>query len=447
MGIASAGEAMSQQGLVDIEELAQRVRSAPARSVLNEAINCYKVGAYRSCVVTTWIALVYDFIDKFRELALSNDASAKELIQKFDDIQKHRKVDEALKFERDVLSVAAGQFELISSQELADLQRLFDDRNRFGHPNLNQELDSISCTPELARTHMRTAVELVMQRPPVQGKAALSAIRDVVDSKYFPTEAENALIALRGTPLARAKKIVVREFFLGCVSSLIIENPTSETFYRRLAAAQACRRMHPETVDELIASRLPPILEKVSDSGFPYLVTLVAQADEYLVSISEPLKVRIRSFIEGLPSDLIQIINFAAQLDFCSDAVRKRLSKISDAELSAATQKSRQAPAPLVIERAIDLFCSAKSWNAANSYSSVIAETMVENMTTKQAKTILDAGQNKEVAGAFGYPNLLGELVKANLLSLTEVKVRLQSFDIGFVVDRLPADVVEEIPF
>ncbi|RYF50798.1 hypothetical protein [Xanthomonas arboricola] len=92
--------------LLDIELMVERVRSDQAKSFIKEAVVCYKAGAYRSCVVSTWVALIHDFLEKFRELALSGDSSAKTLVDEFDRIQAARDTNAALKFEREVLDVA-----------------------------------------------------------------------------------------------------------------------------------------------------------------------------------------------------------------------------------------------------------------------------------------------------------------------------------------------------
>src|SRR4051812_16530091 len=102
---------------VDLESLVERCRSANARAYIKEAVDCYRIGAYRACIITTWIALVYDIIDKFRELAFTGDKAAEALVKEFDEIQKHRNTEAALKFERDVLGIAYRDFELITAQE------------------------------------------------------------------------------------------------------------------------------------------------------------------------------------------------------------------------------------------------------------------------------------------------------------------------------------------
>lgn len=431
--------------LIDIEELVLKVRSSVTREAVSEAVACYKVGAYRACVVGTWIALVYDLIDKFRDLALANDKRAAELIQKFESIQFARKTDEALKFERDVLSIARDEFELISHQELADLQRLFEDRNRFAHPNLNQDFESLSCPAELARTHLRVAIEHVMQRPPVQGRAALVSIQAAVDSPYFPVDPDKAFAALAGTPLQRARKQVVKEFYLGCISSLIREDLIYERFFQRLASARACHRMHPEIVREIVQGKIPGILDKADDKSYPYIFAIMIEAPEYITCISDSLKVRLSEFIERLPTEYLQILNYSDSLDFCEGATKLRIRKITEDELQRVVATRRQI-SELVADHAVSIFENATSWAQANKSASVMAESMLSIIGRDLALRVLHAGSNSEVAGSYGYPNLLSELRGIGRLSHEEIIEFLDANNLQHVKQRLP-DVEEDIPF
>ena len=89
---------------VDLEELTARCRGNRARAYIQEAVDCYRVGAYRAAVITTWIAVVYDIVDKLRELAIVGDSNAVAQVERFDEINRARDVEAALKFERDILA-------------------------------------------------------------------------------------------------------------------------------------------------------------------------------------------------------------------------------------------------------------------------------------------------------------------------------------------------------
>ena len=109
--------------LIDLDELSLRCRDKQAREYIQEAVASYKAGAFRSCIVSTWIAVVLDFLHKLKELEMTGDARAKAKLEEFEKIRAagDTSLKEALDFERGVLDVAANDFELLSPLEKEDL--------------------------------------------------------------------------------------------------------------------------------------------------------------------------------------------------------------------------------------------------------------------------------------------------------------------------------------
>lgn len=68
--------------LADLDELLLKCRNSPSRVQIEEAIACYNAGAYRACIVTAWIAVVYDFLFKLNELELTGDADSSQRSQR-----------------------------------------------------------------------------------------------------------------------------------------------------------------------------------------------------------------------------------------------------------------------------------------------------------------------------------------------------------------------------
>jgi hypothetical protein len=179
---------MFGEHLVDLDELVLRCRDEQARRYIAEAVACYKVGAFRSTIVATWIAVIFDFIYKLRELELTGDAKAKQKLEEFEKIRRNNDITGALNFEKNILNLAKDEFQLLSPMEHADLSRLLSDRNRCAHPSMNSIEDTYQPSAELARYHLRNAVTCLLQRPPVQGKAAIEwlLIMQVCFCKKYP---------------------------------------------------------------------------------------------------------------------------------------------------------------------------------------------------------------------------------------------------------------------
>jgi len=159
--------------LKDLDELVAECPDPRSRKYIQESVQCYKAGAYRSAVVSCWIAVAFDLADKIREVAASGDAIAQEAITKFDRARSDGDVRSALAFERELLHLARDKFEFISAIEFIDLERLATDRNRCAHPSLAFDAEVFEATPELARLHIVNAARYVLSQPAAQGKKAL----------------------------------------------------------------------------------------------------------------------------------------------------------------------------------------------------------------------------------------------------------------------------------
>jgi hypothetical protein len=202
--------------LRDLDELVQSCRDQEARSYIAEAVICYKAGAFRGCIVATWIAVVFDLIAKIRELSLSGDAEAQTIIRDLTTWQPLIErgdmvsIRKSLELEREIVNVANDKFGFFDGIQILDLKRLQDDRNRCAHPTFQGGDQPYSPSSELARTHLVHAVSHVLSQPPVQGKAGTEHILKSVRSEFFPTELEAAKTQLRSAGLERPKDSLVR---------------------------------------------------------------------------------------------------------------------------------------------------------------------------------------------------------------------------------------------
>jgi len=113
-----------RESLADIESLVLRCNSEQSREHMTEAIRCYGAGAYRAAIVSTWIAIVFDLIDKIRELSVSGDAKAEDIEKQFETYMKQieegneQGVKKALEFERDILATCKDKLQFFDQQEL-----------------------------------------------------------------------------------------------------------------------------------------------------------------------------------------------------------------------------------------------------------------------------------------------------------------------------------------
>ena len=104
---------MAIQSFLDLDELILLCRNENAKSFIQEAVQCYKGGAFRQAIVATWIAVIYDIINKFQELELTGDANAAKYLEQYEKIKKVGDLRGSLDFENNILKVAKEEFELL----------------------------------------------------------------------------------------------------------------------------------------------------------------------------------------------------------------------------------------------------------------------------------------------------------------------------------------------
>ena len=165
--------------LGDLDELVQSCRTGEARGYVAEAVSCYKAGAFRACIVATWIAIIYDLIAKIRELALGGDAAAQTIIDELAALQPKVELGDKpairriLEIEHQIVDDTSQKFGFFDGQQLLDLRRIGADRNRCAHPTYQGADQPYLPSAELARAHLVHAVRHVLACHPSRERRLL----------------------------------------------------------------------------------------------------------------------------------------------------------------------------------------------------------------------------------------------------------------------------------
>ncbi|WP_211178543.1 hypothetical protein [Brasilonema octagenarum] len=288
------------EAFIDLDELIVRCRDKQARKFIKEAVACYRAGAYRSCIVAIWKAVVLDFLHKLRELELLGDKEASKLLEQFEKLSSEKKVKELWQFESDIPKKALKPFELISNVEMSDIERLFEDRSRCAHPSMTSLEEPFEATAELARYHLRSAITHLLERPPVQGRAARERIFQDIKSEYFPTDSELAIKYFQKSPLARARLALIKDVVLGLTISLLTENLPEDEKERQFSAIHAISSMYPEQTREILNDKLSDIiLNRVVDSNWDKVIVYLENVKVW-DSLSEACQLKTKMFLDKL---------------------------------------------------------------------------------------------------------------------------------------------------
>lgn len=327
---------------IDLDELIVRCRDKQAKKFIQEAVACYRAGAFRSCIVATWNAVVFDFLHKLRELELLGNGEASSLLKDFENISSSSKLRELWQFESDIPKSALTKFELISAIEKADIERLLEDRSRCAHPSMTSLEEPFEATAELARYHLRSAVMHLLQHPPVQGRSASKRIFQDIKSEYFPVDPELATKYFQRSPLARARFSLIKNIVLGLTVSLLTEEFPEDERTRQFSALNAVSTMYPKETGEILNAHLSNIvLNKVVDTNWDKVIIYLGSVTAW-ERLSEPCQLKAMSFIEKLDifdtslrlyqplsHQSLNILLKASHVDFLEKSVTSKLQKIS----------------------------------------------------------------------------------------------------------------------
>lgn len=417
-----------------LEELYLRCRNDSSKGHILEAINCYKAGAYRSCIITTWIALVYDFVEKVNELALTGD---KEAINIKNDIERNRinnNIQHFLGFEKSVLQTMRQKFELLSPIEYKMLERLNEDRNLCAHPSMIGEGVPFEATAELARYHLTNVIDFVLATPPVQGKAALDNIFKKLDSNYFPIERSEIKTALVEGPLGRAKESLNRQFFKRLFYNYISSEGSSLNREKYQNALVVFWELNKAIVESEFSKYTQNILDDNKKHAFFNICNLLANIPTLYSSLSELNKSKIRNYVlQDAPVHLLSLLNSVN--DF-RGVIKQRIDCFGEVELLEFIQKYPNTSFKLdnlrySIKKIIGCFGKSGSYREAEGRFKNILY-FVPSLTENDINEIIEATlNNDQISEAFLlgelYVQLFEELDKSMIGKISYVK--LEDFD------------------
>jgi hypothetical protein len=398
--------------LADLDELIVTCADPRSRKYIQEAVQCYKAGAYRSSVVACWIAVVFDLVDKIREIAATGDGAAQNEIAKFEKIHKANDIAGALAFEKDLLGLAKNKFEFISHSEHQDLVRLVEDRNRCAHPSHVSDNQVFEASAELARLHISNSVRSLLSQPAAQGKAALDRLLEGIDSRFFPEKAEDVLLFLKAGPLKRPRESLLRNYIQIQLKCLLSADSETHRKTRCKAGLFALRQMHPEMWEQIVPPALQAILPiRVCDADLSTVAKFLGTdpGEKLWGYVPEVEKLRLKIYIENCPQSMFSDLDmffWGKTPSPLRDAATSRIEKASAQEIREVFWFETPGPA---IDRIIKAYKHASNFAEANVLGKQLRSYASDSYTKQKHITaiIKAASENEQIVGSNEFPILL----------------------------------------
>jgi len=422
--------------LSDLDELILRCKDEQAKKYIREAVSCYKVGAFRSSIVATWIAIVFDFLDKLRELSLTGDKKADAQLEEFEKARRDKDIPKALKFEKNILELARDEFELISHVEFLDLERLSEDRNRCAHPSMVSKDETFDPPAELARLHIRNAVCYLLQHPPVQGKHALDRLMSDISSEYFPKRKTEAIQFLSVGPLKRPRDSLVTNFTILLLKRCLKEEGDFNFLQRSYCALNAVRELHPNQVNETLAKKLSGIIRGIEDKSFYRVLRLLFEVEDIWQLIDVDIQRKIEQYVEKLPEDKLYDIGISINFLPLSSFALKRLSTATAKELQEASFFIFVSELhPEIVNRFIDIYIMSANFAEANNWAKSMIEPWIRDINLSHfEKIIKGACDNRQVLDSNKFKSLISTIYNHGAIEKLDMENILRENDLDNLI-------------
>lgn len=270
--------------LADMEELLEKISNREVVNYMREASACYGAGAYRGCIVLSYIALFDDMRTKLAELAKIN-APAKLIWQEVEKRAGEQDVFESHMADR------LKKEGLLTKAEHKQLEIIRDIRNRAAHPS------GVQPKPEEARYIYRVVIDDFLGQALLKTTHAADAIvARLTKSNLFPTTDFGEVVEIGRGEIAdlnpTADPYLVKEL----IAARGNPDTTVQTNAGRLLAALA--RAEPARYRQILRKKLVESLAHDPDYG-AWIGRVIVADPSVLQGVSSATPARVQALLSA----------------------------------------------------------------------------------------------------------------------------------------------------
>jgi len=258
---------------------------------------------------------------------------------------------------------------------------------------------------ELARLHILSAVEHLLQHPPVQGKFALDRALSSIQSEYFPRKIADAVQVLSGGPLRRPKDSLVRSVVIVIIKQLI-ENQPYEFERRLITALSAIRELHFASYEATLKSKLSVLFRAINDDELDHAVLLLKQIPHAWDHLEQDVVTRLQQYVLNAPSKSLENVSYLESFSALSDFARQRIGRATRKELSENIFFELSAA---LGDRFIELYLKSDSFKQANDWAAELISYKSDFNEQQLTRLIEGVATNSQLMGS----NRLNDVIRA----------------------------------
>ena len=404
---------------VDLDILLTRIKNPRSKTYFLEAIRSYKAGALRAALSSTWVAVVYDLIAKYRELSAMGDTATTAFLQKWDAATAQRRdVKKLLELERSIITDATANTQLLDRLSETQLERLREDRHLCAHPAFSTEADLFEPTPELVRLHLVNAIQLVLSQEPLQGKAIFEQFNIDVQTPGFPSTLSMIPDYVEQRYLTRIRPRSIHNFGIVLAKALLKDIPPEWEPHRKkiVASLVTVRERAPELWQEVFAS-IVRLIDSLEPAHRLRAIAFVGEFPDFWSALEPPTRTALITTAANIqPAQLHDFrVLSAVRLDDFRERITPIIEALTDDQLGEAVAIH---PLPELWPRALEAYEQSGSFRGSernfrdfiNPFTGALRSRNVDKVLT----AIADNGQNWDAADT---PQLLLGLLKNTTLA------------------------------
>lgn len=419
---------MATAQLADLDTLPQKCYTNSGRIYLQEAIQCYRVGAFRAATQSVWQAIVFDYIEKLEELALNNDAFAKDKIVEFRKHSQNNNTQKLLEFERNILHELRTELQFISHSEEIDLSRIRDDRHRCSHPTFNFDEEPYSPRPEQVRAHISNAFSILLEQPPTYGKAALESLLNYFSSAHFPDDDSVAISRLKKSALGSPRNSLISNLVKVILKSSFEGNlPTARHWFHKLSLIA---QIHRAPVMNCLNNECEKIYSKaIIDANFHKMVIFAGIIPEVFGLLSPNSKVEVIHGLSKLINDQshVAIGESLSGIILIPELLENLEQNRNKLDLENLERLVKETKRPLFLDEIVTRYSRSKSYTETGERARALMRLSKE-LTSEHIQIIFKSyADNYQIRNYMGGKDLIENLLVNRIIEESQMKTLLNT--------------------
>lgn len=421
---------MDRVGLSDLDERVFEVRDKTSRDLIREAIAAYRGGAYRSAIMSTWIAIAYDIIVKVRELAAHGEANAVAFTKELDRAISGNDVAKLQSLERDLLSKAKDDFQLLTEREHMDLERIYKDRHQCAHPAFVGDNVLFQPLPELVRNHIAQAIDILLSHAPMQGKSALEQLERDLFSPSFPKHQTDIQEFVKTRYVERVKDSGLVKVMQSIIGRLFgsdhakYRGMEDQLAYVLKAFRTAKPALFAKEVEPWIRSKAAAVHDHRLLSLIPFSVIEPAAWQ----ALDNATRAEVKAVIGSAPEEVFESVDIYAGLSL-GDLKESMLHRFQSLSKDIQEVIIMVNPIPEFVPSAIAIYRNTKGYRSAEHNGKNLILPLSDHFEAEHIRQILEiAVENKQVGMAGESPEIFAELFDRTIDRLDSTKDHWKKF-------------------